>query len=205
MKTKKTTKKTYKASGSKKTSALTLDQFNFILDELRDIGDTRMETLCLLLGKCIRIGDVLKTIRIKDAYTPSGEVRAEITFKEEKTGKDKRIKVGTSKRLVACLEALYPTIRHLAPSSVLFYAKKTGEALQDKGVKKILGGFVGKRGIEQCSPHSFRKFGARYLFDQGYDIEVVSQVLNHSSVRETRTYLDIKPREVEAAMEALAF
>lgn len=204
MKTKKT-KTTYKAQGSKKTSALSLDQFNYVIDELRDNGDTRMEIICLLMAKCVRIGDVLKTITIRDVFTPNGEVRDEANFKEEKTGKAKKIKLGSSVRLVKCLEAHYPTIKHLPPSSPLFYAKKTGEALQDKGVKKILGQFVGKRGIEQCSPHSFRKFGARHLLDNGVDIERISQILNHSHVRETRTYLDVKPKEIEEAMELLAF
>ena len=52
---------------------------------------------------------------------------------------------------------------------------------------------------------SFRKYGARWMFDNGVDIEVISQVLNHSTVKETRTYLDIKTKDVERAMKILEY
>lgn len=164
-----------------------------------------MEIICLLMAKCLRIGDVLRTLRISDVYTKSGEIRNEVNLKEEKTGKPKKLVIKGSKRLHECLEAYYPEVAALDHSAPLFYAKKTGMPLQDKGVKKLLGAFVDHRGIEQCSPHSFRKFGAKHVFNSGYDVEIVSQILNHSSVRETRTYLDVKPREVEEAMGVLAF
>ena len=195
----------WKPKGSRKTSALTLDQFNFILDEFRDAKDLRMEIVCLLMAKCIRIGDVLRTMQIRDVYTPTGAIRDRFSIQEEKTGKTKYVKLEGSKRLLECLEAYYPTIADFDATSPLFYARKTGLPLKDKGVKKLLRQFVNRHGIEQCSPHSFRKFGARHVFNSGFDVEIVSQILNHSSVRETRTYLDVKPKEVEQAMEALAF
>ncbi len=96
-------------------------------------------------------------------------------------------------------------MKPLSDEPLLFYGQKTGSPLQDKGVKFLLSQFVGRRQIEQCSPHSFRKYGAKYMHSNGVDIEIISQILNHQSVRETRTYLDIKPQEVEKAMEILEY
>ncbi len=190
--------------GSKKSRALSREQFMYILDEFRDRGDTRMELVCLLLGRCVRVGCVLRVLNVGHFFTPDWQVRDVFGWNEEKTGKWRSEQVGTSSRLRDCLEKYSLSIRHLAADAPLFYGEKTGMELHDKGVKKLLAAFVGRRGIEQCSPHSFRKYGGRYLHNQcGVDIETISQLLNHASVRETRTYLDIKPQELARAAAQL--
>lgn len=187
-------------NGSKKSRALTREQFMFILDEFRDRGDTRMELVGLLLGRCIRVGDVLRTLTIDHVFAPDGMPRALVGWNEEKTGKWRTMTVPGGSRMRECLERYATSIADLSRESPLFYGKRTGMELHDKGVKKLLAEFVGRRGIEQCSPHSFRKYGARYLyFNCAVDIETISQLLNHSSVRETRTYLDIQARDIVRA------
>ncbi|MFC1585030.1 tyrosine-type recombinase/integrase [Fibrobacterota bacterium] len=187
---------------------MTHDQFEYIVQEFEDRGDYRMVLVCLLMAKCIRIGDILKTIRKKDAFTPKGQIRPRMRFKEEKTCKERIIvlvgkKTGT--KLITALKAYQGEIKQVPRDEEMFYGRKTGEPLRDKGVKFLLSKFVGHRNIEQCSPHSFRKYGAKFMYQNGVDIEVISQILNHQSVRETRTYLDIKPQEVENAMEILEY
>ncbi len=192
------------ATGSRKTTALTREQFFFILDEFRDRGDTRLELVCLLLARCIRVGCVLRVLKIESFFTPDWTVRDAFGWNEEKTGKWRLEQVGTSSRMRECLERHSLQLRSLPRDAGMFYGEKTGLVLHDKGVKKLLKAFVGRRGIEQCSPHSFRKYGGRYLYFQcGVDIETISQLMNHSSVRETRTYLDIKPAELARAAAQL--
>lgn len=193
----------YRPAGSKKTTALTHEQFEFILDEFRQKADFRMESICLLMGRCIRIGDVLTSLKIDSVYGPAGEVHGEISFQEQKTGKPRLIRTNNSPRLLEALAGYFPSIREFPRNRPLFYGLKTCEPLHDKGVKFLLAPFVGKIGIRQCSPHSFRKYGAKRLWLQGIEIETISQILNHSSVKETRVYLDIQPKEVERAMSML--
>jgi integrase len=85
----------------------------------------------------------------------------------------------------------------------MFYTRKTGEALRDSGVKKLLRYFIGKRGINQCSPHSFRKGGARFMFDNNVRIENISTVLNHHSTKITEKYICITPGDIEKSMACL--
>jgi site-specific recombinase XerD len=77
----------------------------------------------------------------------------------------------------------------------LFCSKKRRTPLTDDGVKGLLLKFVGKRGIKQCSPHSFRKGGARFMYLRGTPIEVICSILQHSSVRITFIYIDIIPAD----------
>jgi site-specific recombinase XerD len=194
----------FRPKGSRKTRALTKEQFDFVVEAFRRRGDYRMEAICLLMGRCLRIGDVLRTLKIQDIFTQSGEARDTICLREEKTGKSKSFHTQNSTRLREVLADYYKTtLNNLPKDGPIFFGEKTGRPLTDQGVKFLLSEFIGERGIEQCSPHSFRKFGAKYLWTQGVEIETISEVLNHHSVKETRTYLDIQRKEVESAMAML--
>jgi integrase len=159
-----------------------------------------MELVCLLLGRCIRVGCVLRILTIDHVYDPAGRPRDVVGWNEEKTKKWRTLALPGGSRLREGLERYWASVADLPRTAPLFYGKKTGQELHDKGVKKLLAEFVGRRGIEQCSPHSFRKYGGRYLYFQcGIEIEVISVLLNHSSVRETRIYLDIQAKDVARA------
>ena len=190
----------FRATGSKKTSALSQEQFEYVLGEFRRRDDLRMEILCLFMARCIRIGDVLNKIKIHSVYADSGEILPTVSFREEKTGKGRTFHTEKSHELRTALIKYYPRIKHETKSNPLFYGSKTGLPLKDKGVRFLLSEFIGQAGIMQCSPHSFRKYGARSLWLRGVPIEIISEILNHSNVRETRVYLDIKSSEVEKAL-----
>jgi site-specific recombinase XerD len=195
-------RKAFRPGGSKKTVPLTRDQVEFILDEFRDHEDPRMEIICHLLFRCVRIGDVLRTLRIDDVYGRKGALKDKIQFTEEKTGKLRIIGIrGTG--FTRALAAYWPQIASLPRTGPLFYTRKTGRPLGDSGVKRLLLRFVGKRGITQCSPHSFRKGGARHMYETGVRIENICDVLNHHSTRITEIYIDITPADIEASMRCL--
>lgn len=59
-------------------------------------------------------------------------------------------------------------------------------------------------GIDNVSTHSFRKAAAQTLFEKsGYDIEIVREFLNHSSVRTTQTYIKRSNAQLEAAINKM--
>ncbi len=192
------------AKGSSTTSPLTIVQFEYILDELKDSGDYRMIILVSLLFRCVRIGDALRTLTISDMYSEDGSIKPELNYKEEKTGKQRIIPL-KGDRLIEGLELYYPVIAKKSPEAPLFYsAKQISKPLSDSGVKFILKTFVGKRGIAQCSPHSLRKGGARTMHERGVSINKISNVLNHHSQRTTEIYIGITSEDVAEAMEVIA-
>jgi integrase len=196
------TRAKHRGPGSRKTIPLTRDQVEFILDEFHDRGDPRMEIICHLLFRCVRIGDVLRTLRIDDVYGRKGSLKDKIQFTEEKTGKLRTIAI-KGEKFTRALASHWPAVARLPRSGPLFYTRKTGRPLGDSGVKRLLLRFVGKRGIDQCSPHSFRKAGARYMYESGVRIENICDVLNHHSTRITEIYIDITPADIEKSMRCL--
>jgi site-specific recombinase XerD len=201
-----------KATGSNKTTALSKDQFDYIIDELVDKGDLRCAIICLILFQCTRINDVLQMLKVKDVYNKRTlSVKHEITFEQMKSRKRKDgviVKKGKTKWIDAPGSSkLYREIFKAGHgwNDPLFYSLKRGTPFTDSGVKDVLSKFIGKRGIEQISPHSFRKAGARYLhFEKGVSIEVLCSLLDHESSKYTLTYLDIKERDVREAQRDLA-
>lgn len=194
-------KKKFTAKGSRKTIPITREQFEFILAEFKDNGDLRMEIISHLLYRCVRIGDVLETLKIRDVYA-SGKIRDKIEFTEHKTGKFRIIAI-RGEMFIDALNRYLVTIKRYPKSAPLFYTGKTGKPIKDSGVKFHLRKFVGSRGITQCSPHSFRKGGARFMYESGIRIEAIQNVLNHHSPRTTEIYIDITPKDIVESMKCL--
>ncbi len=195
-------KRKFKPCGSNKTTPISKEQFDFILNEFSDRHDLRMQIVCHLMYRAIRIGDILTTIKIQNVYEADGTLRDRIEFREEKTEKLRTVPI-RGEKFIEALNQYYPVVKAFPKDSPLFYTEKTGEPLQDSGVKKLLRYFVGKRGINQCSPHSFRKGGARFMYENNVRIENISDVLNHHSTRVTELYISITPKDIEKSMECL--
>ncbi len=195
-------KNKYHPKGSKKALPITREQFDFIVEEFDDREDIRMVVLCHLLFKAIRGGDVLHTIKIRDIYNPDGSLIDCIRYKEEKTGKQRIIPL-KGDRLLNALKIYWEQIKGFPSSQGLFYSKKAQTPISAAGVKKIFKAFVGKRGIEQLSFHSFRKGAARTMWLAGQRIEAIANVLNHHAPRVTERYICITPHDVSEAMKAL--
>ncbi len=153
--------------GSNKTTRITQEQFIYMLDELQDKNDFRMIALISLLYRCVRIGDAIETLTIADLYEEDGTIKSEIHYKEQKTHKERILNISGS-RFIEALREYYPTLCNKQRERKLFYQQKNKSVpLSASGVKSILAKFVGKRGIEQCSPHSLRKGEARAMHDNG--------------------------------------
>jgi hypothetical protein len=114
-----------------------------------------MEIICHLLFRCVRIGDVLRTLCINDVCGRKSALKNKIHFNEEKTGKLQIIGI-RGMGFTRALQTYWSTVTRLPRTGSLFYTRKTGRLLGDSGVKRLLLRFVGKRGIMQGSPHSFR-------------------------------------------------
>lgn len=121
-------KSKFRPTGSKKSVPLTREQFDYILDEFHDRGDARMEVLCHLLYRAIRIGDCLKTIKAGDVYNTDGTLKAKITFTEEKTGKLRNVPIA-GERFINALTRHWAFVSNLYLDDGLFFGAKTGAPL----------------------------------------------------------------------------
>jgi site-specific recombinase XerD len=202
--------------GSNATTPLSYEQFLYVVDEFGDRGDFRMAVLCHLMFRCIRISDCLRSIKICDIFEKDGKLKESFGFYEIKTKRKNKegikkanpvkkrfIKIAGEK-FVSILQKFWENdLKKRDYEGNLFYNKKLRKPLNDGGVKRLLIEFVGKRGISQCSPHSFRKGGARYMYLRGTPIEVICSILQHSSVRITFIYIDIIPADELEGMKPL--
>jgi len=202
--------------GSNSTTPLSYEQFIYIVDEFEDKKDFRMAVLCHLMFRCIRISDCLRTITISDIFEKDGRLKESFGFYEIKAKrknsegvkkanplKKRFIKI-SGERFISVLQKFWESdLKKRNYNGNLFYSLLLNKPLNDRGVKKLLAQFVGRRGIVQCSPHSFRKCGARYMYLKGTPIEVICSILQHSSVRITFIYIDIIPADELEGMKPL--
>ena len=202
--------------GSNSTTPLSYEQFLYIVDEFEDKKDFRMAVLCHLMFRCIRISDCLRSIRICDVFEKDGRLKESFGFYEIKAKrknsegikkanpvKKRFIKIA-GERFISALKKFWEAeLKKRNYNGVLFYSSRLRLPLNDAGVKFLLREFVGRRGIVQCSPHSFRKGGARYMYLKGTPIEVICSILQHSSVRITFIYIDIIPADELEGMKPL--
>jgi site-specific recombinase XerD len=199
-----------------KTTPLSFEQFLYVAEEFEDKKDYRMAVLCHLMFRCIRISDCLRSIRVCDIFEKDGKLKESFGFYEikakrkDKDGvkkanpvKKRLIKIAGEKFIFALKKFWESDLKKRNYNGVLFYSNRLRLPLNDAGVKFLLREFVGRRGIEQCSPHSFRKGGARYMYLKGTPIEVICSILQHSSVRITFIYIDIIPADELEGMKPL--
>lgn len=183
---------------NKKTLALTLEQFQDIITHIQTgfINNGKIfkpngrlaAILTIEANLGIRIGDVLNlriTSFIKDG------VRYRLDIIEEKTGKARTFTVPVQ---------IYNYIKMYA----LENDKMKGCKLFDISLRsvnkqlKIVCDYLGYKGI---GTHSFRKYFATQIYiNNNYNIQLVSQLLQHSSTAITQKYIGIQQKEIEDAL-----
>lgn len=128
-------------------------------------------TLCMDYG--LRVGDVLN-MRTKDLH------KSVWSFKEEKTGKRRRVKLSDAHRR-ACL-AMAGKV-YVFEHRTDYTRHRTRQAVY-KDIKRIAKMFR----LKNVSPHSFRKVYAVELYRKTDNLEKVQKLLNHSSPAVTALY-----------------
>lgn len=74
--------------------------------------------------------------------------------------------------------------------------------LSERQIQKHLQAACDYLGIDGVSTHSFRKYFATQIYiNNGYNIELVRQLLQHSSASVTQKYIGIQQKQVEDALQ----
>lgn len=185
--------------GSIKTVALTKEQYTNIIQTIREgftLADgttckpnNRIATVLVLEANLgLRIGDVLH-LHICDIVRDGNRYRLDVT--EEKTGKERNFTVS---------DEIYNYILSYALDNKISKKAKLFD-LSERAIQKHLKATCNYLGYENISTHSFRKYYATDIYtENGYNIELVRQLLQHSSVAITQKYLGIQQKQVEEAI-----
>lgn len=74
--------------------------------------------------------------------------------------------------------------------------------LSERQIQKHLKATCDYLGIDGISTHSFRKYFATQIYlNNGFNIELVRQLLQHSSTAVTQRYIGIQQKQVETALQ----
>lgn len=180
---------------NRRTIALTTEQYKEIIQTMRSgfcgcrPNDRIATALMLEANLGIRISDIVK-LRLADIVKDGDRYRLSIV--EQKTGKA---------RVFTVPLALYQFIRlycmdNEIPVHALMFPLTTRQ------IQKQLNIVCKYLGYEGISTHSFRKFYATEIYkNNGYNIALVQQLLQHSSTAVTQRYIGIQTKELETAIE----
>jgi integrase len=184
---------------NKKTVALTDQQYIDILTSIKSgfcyagreyKPNSRIATaLTLEANLGLRISDIL-SLHYCDIIKDGEHYRLNIT--EIKTGKERAFTVPEE-------------ICDFIDQYRIRYGMTTEQRLFDlseRQIQKHLQATCEYLGIAGISTHSFRKYFATQIYlNNGYNIELVRQLLQHSSSSVTQRYIGIQQREVEIALQ----
>ena len=180
---------------NKRTVALTTRQYKEIIHTMKRgftgcrPNERIAAALMLEANLGLRISDIIR-LRLSDIVRDGERYRLAIT--EQKTGKSRTFTVPL---------ALYQFVRcycidHGIPAVAVIFP------LTERAIQKQLKLVCDYLDIKGVGTHSFRKFYATEIYrNNGYNIALVQQLLQHSSAAVTQRYIGIQPREVEQAIE----
>lgn len=183
----------------KTTVACSQEQYETLITTIfTGIGDAvlpnpRIATALMLEANTgLRIGDIL-SLRLCDIIKEGNRYHFNIT--EQKTGKKRNFTVPIS---VYSYLSEYCKKYEIMEDKIIFPI--TERAVQ-KHLAKVCD-YLGD-GYEHIGTHSFRKMFASTAYENsGKDIELVSRLLQHSSVAITRRYIGISDEKTESVLNS---
>ena len=180
---------------NKTCRVITEEEYKEIITTMREGSagfkpNNRVATALMLEANLgLRISDVLQ-LRLKDIIKEGS--RYHLNIIEQKTQKKRSFTVPVA--LYQFIK-LYCVENGIADGEVIF-------PISERAVQKQLKLVCDYLELEGISSHSFRKMFATSLYkDSGYNIQLVSRLLQHSSTSVTQRYIGLEPREIEEALE----
>lgn len=137
----------------------------------------------------LRIGDIVH-LRLSDIILENGRYHLQIT--EQKTSKERNFTVPTE---------IFIYLQNYALNSGI----KPTQRLFDISVREVqhhLQMACKYLEIQGVGTHSFRKFFAQTVYEQNnFDIALIRELLQHSSVAVTQRYIGVSSQKVEQALQ----
>lgn len=180
---------------NKTTVALTLEQFKEIIDVMRAGGsgfrpNNRIATALVLEANLgLRIEDIIR-LRLCDIVKDGANYRLDI--EEHKTKKKRTFIVPIA---VYQFIYMYCEENEIGKNDIIF-------PITTRAVQKHLKTVVDYLGYDNIGTHSFRKFFASDMYENNnHDIELVRELLQHSSAATTQRYIKRSTKQIEDAIQ----
>lgn len=185
---------------NKKTIALTEQQYRDIIEIIRNgfmcsdghkvKPNNRIATALVLEANLgLRISDILQ-LRLSAIVRDGDRYRLDIV--EKKTKKKREFTVPTD---IYIYIQNYALENNINPNAKLF-------DISERTVQNHLQLVCGYLKFDNVSTHSFRKFFATSIYlNNGYNVELVRVLLQHSNVITTQRYIGLQRKEIEEALE----
>lgn len=163
----------------------------------RNKQETYADIWKLNLNMALRVSDLL-------SLTFESVQGSTIRIVETKTGKVKQFPINDAAR------AIIEKRRRDNPEDVYLFQSKSNrvKAQASPVAREGVSRAFKEAGLEVCGDsrnigtHSARKTRARIIYEDTKDIALVSKMLNHSSIRVTELYLDIRQDDVNNSYHA---
>ena len=180
---------------NKTTVALTQEQYKELIETMKTGGagfrpNNKIATALVLEANLgLRIEDILN-LKLKDIVSDGNRYR--LNIKEKKTGK---------KRTFTVPLQIYNYIKVYAMDNGIKENEKLFP-IGERAVQKYLYKVADYLQYQNIGTHSFRKFFATEIYlNNNYNIVLVQQLLQHSSVAVTQKYIGISSQQMEQALD----
>lgn len=186
------------------SSPLSMDDFNTLINGLHNDGLYQWEMYARVsFVTALRSGDVL-TLRWKDILN-----RSELVFIEKKRRKERKIKFSLSVQekfnelyvLMGSPDINIPFMSNMG----VYHRTRSAVAFSQQYINKKLKNFKIKYRLDipmhRFQTHSFRKTFGKHVFEskgKSYEALVILNVIyNHSSIKQTQTYIGITDEKIQ--------
>ena len=143
----------------------------------------------------LRIGDILN-------LTHSDLINGEKEFREEKTEKAKKVKF--NKHILDAYNKVFKDVKVNA-NDFIFKSQKNSVFTRQQINRKLKNTFTIKN--KNISSHSLRKTFGRRVYETNNESEkallLLNDIYNHTSIKQTRDYLDITQEEINNVYDCL--
>jgi integrase len=154
------------------------------------------------LNTGLRISDILP-LKASDIFNERGEFKDHLVLKEQKTGKEKKIKINSTLR--NDILAFIPKEERIKPN-YLFYNPKTNNHIKRIQVYKVLKKAAVLCGVENFGTHSMRKTWGYWTYKVSkYNIGLIMDTFNHSSPNVTLRYIGVNQDQKDELYRLVQF
>ena len=153
--------------------------------ELQKSGTRNYLIFCLGINTGLRVSDIIK-LKVKDFLNQDRTIKTHIDIIEEKTNKNKRLKINSS-----LIEDLKNYIDNMNFEEYIFKSRKgTNKPISRVQAYRILSNAGQNVGLDEIGTHTLRKTFGYHFYNQTRDIALLQELFNHSSPRITLRYID---------------
>jgi integrase len=173
------------------------------------MGQRNVLLFSIGINTAYRISD-LRRLKLSDVLIISRDrviAKDRLEMKEQKTGKHNSIIISDRLRKLImeyCMDVFSYEVANREFDHYLFPSQKgADEPMKRQTLWEILSNAANSIGVSNIGSHSMRKTFGYFLYKNGTSIEIIQDLLNHSSQRETLRYIGITQEDKDTAVISL--